>query len=173
MLRIIRASDENMDELMRLRLDMLREVNKLDVSYEFPQNFVEDTKKYFSKGDQTTLIAVEDKAVACATICYFELMPTYDHPGGKRAHIMNVYTEKNFRRQGIASTLLYMLVEQAKEKGVTEITLDAAEDAESVYFKSGFVKNDESMVLDLGKLLKKNIELAEKTGCKLPGGCCG
>ncbi len=171
MIRFYEAGIKEIDELMELRKTMLREVNSLPDDYVFSKAFRRDSKKIFLSGNQTTFIAAEDKLIACATICYFDVLPTIAHPGGKRAHIMNVYTAKEYRRQGIASTLLYMLTDQAKERGVTEITLDSVPGAKSIYYKSGFTDSDERMVMDIPKLLRLNIERAERTGCTEKG-CC-
>ena len=78
-----------------------------------------------------------------------EMMPTFSHPAGKRAHLMNVYTNSQYRRQGIGFQMLNMLIEEAKEKGVTEISLDTTESGRPLYKKCGFVDSDECMVLDL------------------------
>ncbi len=165
MIRIYQAGIKDIDELMELRKAMLREVNSLPEEHTFGKAFNRDSKRFFLSGNQTTFIAAEDKAIACATICYYDVLPTFAHPGGKRAHIMNVYTSKEYRRQGIASTLLYMLTDQAKERGITEITLDSVPDTKSIYYKSGFTDSDERMVMDIPRLLRLNIERAERTGC--------
>jgi len=51
------------------------------------------SKKYVKNSFQTTLLAVDNAVIGCATICYIKIMPTFDHPSGKRAHIMNVISE--------------------------------------------------------------------------------
>lgn len=79
------------------------------------------------------------------------LMPTFSHPTGKRAHLMNVYTNSQYRRQGIAYQMLEMLIDEAKEKGVTEISLDATEEGRHLYKKCGFVDSIECMVLNLNE----------------------
>ena len=170
MIRIYNAAEKNMDELVSLRLEMLREVNGLAEDYSFSEKFIADSRAYFENGDQTTLIAVDGEAVACASICYVNVMPTFEHQTGKRAYIVNVYTKNDFRKQGIASTLVYMLTEQAKEKGVTEITVDATKEGEGLYYKSGFLKNEQAMTMNIPRLLRLNIEKAERTGCKTQ--CC-
>lgn len=167
MIRIIKATENNIDDTICLRMEMLREVNSLPEDHTFGESFISGTKAYFLSETQTTYLAYEDEAVACATICYYDVMPTVSHPSGKRAHIMNVYTKKDLRKQGIASTLLYMLIDEAKEKGVTEITLYAADNVKSLYYKNGFLKSEEGMVMDINRMLRLNIERAERTGCKL------
>lgn len=77
------------------------------------------------------------------------IMPTFDHPTGNRAHLMNVYTNIQYRRQGIARHMVDMLIEEAKEKGVTEISLDATVSGRALYRKCGFMDSEECMVLKL------------------------
>lgn len=173
MIRIIKANEENIDELIAVRMEMLREVNKLPEDYKFGEKFIKDSRDYFMNGNQITYLAYDEEIVGCATICYMDVLPTFSHPTGKRANIMNVYTKKEHRKQGIASTLLYMLIDDAKEKGATEIGLDAANEGMKIYYQNGFEKSEERMVMDLNKMLQRNIELAEKNGCKPHGcGCC-
>ena len=62
---------------------------------------------------------------------------------------MNVYTNSRYRRQGIAYQMVQMLIDEAKEKGVTEISLDATESGRPLYKRCGFVDSDECMVLNL------------------------
>ena len=103
---------------------------------------------YFLKGDQITVFALHDNIiVGCGSICFMELMPTFSHPTGKRAHLMNVYTNGAYRRQGIASKMTTMLIEEAWNRGATEISLDATESGKPLYRKCGFKDSDECMVL--------------------------
>lgn len=172
MIKMIKATENNLDDLMKLRLEMLKEINHLPEEYSFSSLFLDDSQQYFMSGQHTTVLATEDRAaVGCATLCYTEMLPTFSHPTGKRAHMMNVYTKKEYRCQGLAKTMLFMLIEQAKEMGVTEITLDATEQGRSLYQKFGFTESREGMVLDLKLLLQKNIDRVEKYGCQTHS-CC-
>ena len=74
-------------------------------------------------------------------------MPTFDHPTGKRAHLMNVYTMKEWQRQGIARRMVSMLIDEARKRGVTEISLDATEEGRPLYERLGFTPSTEGMVL--------------------------
>ena len=89
-----------------------------------------------------------NRVVGCATMCYIELMPTFSHPSGKRAHLMNVYTDPARRREGIAFQMVSKLIEDAWSRGVTEISLDATESGRPLYQKLGFHDSEEYMVLD-------------------------
>ncbi len=97
------AASDDMDLLMSSRLEMLKVVNNLDYKYEYSDEIIKSSREYFKKGDHTTVLAMDGKRViGCASICYMYIVPTFDHPTGKRAHLMNIYTMKEWQRQGIA-----------------------------------------------------------------------
>ena len=149
--RMADASD--IDMLMNVRLSMLRIVNDLPVDYIFDDKLVTNSRRYFLEGDQTTVVAVDDgRCVACASMSYIEIMPTFSHTSGKRAHLMNVYTEKDYRRRGIARQLVNMLIEDARVQGATEISLDATESGRPLYESMGFKASEECMVIDIQQL---------------------
>ena len=142
------ADKQDIDFMMSSRLEMLKEVNSLDADYRYSESFVEESRIYFLEGDQTTVLALDGEIViGCATICYFSVMPTFSHPSGKRAHLMNVYTAKEYRKQGIGMKMVNILIDDAWNKGATEISLDATEAGRSLYKKCGFEDSEECMVL--------------------------
>lgn len=149
-----RVTDANdIDMLMDARLSMLRIVNDLPADYIFDDELVVSSRRYFLEGDQTTVVAVDDgRCVACASMSYIEIMPTFSHTSGKRAHLMNVYTEKDYRRRGIARLLVNMLIEDARVHGATEISLDATESGRPLYESMGFKASEECMVIDIQQL---------------------
>ena len=146
------ASADDMELLVRSRLDTLRAVNRLGPDYRFSDGFVRASREYFLSGDQETVLAVDGgRVLGCATMCYITLMPTFSHPSGKRAHLMNVYTDPALRRQGIAFRMVSMLIENAWKRGATEISLDATEAGRPLYRKLGFRDSGECMVLEKGQ----------------------
>ena len=76
-----RVTDANdIDMLMDVRLSMLRIVNDLPADYIFDDELVVSSRRYFLEGDQTTVVAVNDgRCVACASMSYIEIMPTFSH----------------------------------------------------------------------------------------------
>lgn len=150
MIEYIVASKADVELFMQSRLEMLKVVNDLPSDFCFDNELIEKSREYFEKADQTTVLALDGETViGCTTLCYIELLPTFSHPTGKRAHLMNVYTNDQYRRQGIASRMMQMVIHEAKAKRVTEISLDATESGRPLYKKFGFVGNDEGMVLTL------------------------
>jgi GNAT superfamily N-acetyltransferase len=144
-----RIADENdLESLMNIRLEMLRVVNNLSDEYRFTDEFICESRAYFQAGSQTTVLAMDDlKVIGCASICYIRIMPTFSHPSGNRAHLMNVYTSEGYRRKGIAKEMVSILIADAWKRGSTEIGLDASETGRPFYENLGFVDSDEHMVL--------------------------
>lgn len=149
MISFMKAREDDIELLIQSRQEVLKAVNNLPEDYVFPENVITFSREYFKNANQTTILAIDKTVVGCATICYIELMPTFSHPTGKRAHLMNVYTSRQYRRQGVAYQMLSMLIEEAREKGVTEISLDATELGRELYKKHGFIESNECMTLNL------------------------
>ncbi len=148
-MEIKKATQNDIDDLMQLRLEMLKVVNSLNEDAHFDEKLVQCSREYFLNGDQTTVFAMEENKIAgCASISYITIMPTFSHPTGKRAHLMNVYTRKEFRRKGAGKMMINFLIDEAKSRGVTEISLDATEMGRPLYKALGFNSNEEGMNLN-------------------------
>ncbi len=149
-IRYIKTTKADIELLMQVRLEMLREVNNLTDEYVYDETLVAESRRYFEDGNQTTVLALaDDLVVGCASLSYIWIMPTFDHPTGLRAHLMNVYTKSEYRRRGISKRMVEMLIDEAKEKGVTEISLDATEMGRPLYERLEFEANSSGMVLEL------------------------
>ncbi len=66
---------------------------------------------------------------------------------GNKAYIMNMYTNPAYRRKGIATKILDMLVNDAKNKGITDISLETTDMGRPLYEKYGFIKMNNEMTL--------------------------
>ena len=142
------ATKDDIELMMKSRLEMLKVVNNLPQDYQYSDEIVKESREYFLNGDQTTVLAIDDgEVVGCASMSYMWIMPTFSHPTGKRAHLMNVYTRSSHRRQGIARKMCEMLIEDAWSKGATEISLDATTMGRPLYESLGFTASSEGMVL--------------------------
>ena len=151
MIKIVKADAKaDIEELMSIRLEMLRIVNGMSDTECFDETLISCLREYFLNGNQTTVLAKDEgRVIGCASISYITVMPTYDHPTGKRAHLMNVYTNIAYRRQGIAGKMIRLLIDEAKKLGCTEISLDATKEGKPLYENLGFTANDAGMILEL------------------------
>jgi ribosomal protein S18 acetylase RimI-like enzyme len=148
MISIRIAKKDDIEEMMSSRLEMLKVVNNLSDDYEYSDEIINESREYFLNGDHITVLAFDgEEVVGCASMSYMRIMPTFSHPTGKRAHLMNVYTRNEYRRQGIARRMVELLIEETCKKGVTEISLDATESGRPLYVSMGFTDSTECMVL--------------------------
>jgi GNAT superfamily N-acetyltransferase len=142
------ATNDDIELLMSSRLEMLKVVNNLPQDYEYTDEIVSESRDYFLNGDQVTVLALDGDVVAgCASMSFMRIMPTFSHPTGKRAHLMNVYTRSEYRRQGIAREMVNMLIDETWKRGATEISLDATKMGRPLYESLGFTNSTECMVL--------------------------
>ena len=151
MIRIGIANKDDIEDMMSSRLEMLKVVNHLPEDYKYSDEMINESRDYFLHGDHITVLAKDgDEIIGCASMSFIRIMPTFDHPTGKRAHLMNVYTRNEYRRRGIARKMVELLIEESLKAGATEISLDATESGRPLYESMGFVDSTECMVLTKG-----------------------
>ena len=68
---------------------------------------------------------------------------------GLRGQILNMYTTPAWRRRGIASELVRLLIRHARDKQCGRITLHALPGARRIYEGLGFIGTDSEMKLEL------------------------
>lgn len=81
-------------------------------------------------------------------VCFYQVMPTCENPTGEKACVMNMYTRPEYRKQGIAGHTLELLIEEAKERGIVDISLDASDMGRPVYERHGFAQMTDMMKLE-------------------------
>ena len=146
-----RATMEDIDELVRTRIIVLRAANKLSDDEDMSV-VEEESKAYYGRalgtGEHIAYLVYDNGAfVGAGGVSFYQVMPTYHNPTGKKAYIMNMYTAPEYRRQGIAINTLDLLVKDAKEQGVLQIALEATDMGRPLYERYGFVKMEDKMEL--------------------------
>jgi predicted acetyltransferase len=68
---------------------------------------------------------------------------SFKNPTGKVGYLMNMYTFPFFRRRGICSEILKLLLAEASLMGIIAFELHASKEGEFVYKKSRFVIHNE------------------------------
>ena len=146
-----KATLEDIDELVRTRIIVLRAANKL--SDDVDMSVVEEEsyayyRRALENGEHIAYL-VYDKGIfiGAGGVSFYQVMPTYHNPTGKKAYIMNMYTASEYRRQGIAFHTLDLLVKAVRKQGISQITLEATEMGRPLYEKYGFVKMEDEMEL--------------------------
>ncbi len=144
-----KATIEEIDELVRTRIIVLRAANKLSDDVDMTmveKESYEYYKRMLETGEHIAYLVYDNGAfVGAGGVSFYQVMPTYHNPTGKKAYIMNMYTAPEYRRQGIAIYTLDLLVKDAREQGVLQIALEATDMGRPLYEKYGFVKMEDEM----------------------------
>lgn len=105
-------------------------------------------KRALESGEHIAYLVYDNGTfIGAGGVSFYQVMPTYHNPTGKKAYIMNMYTALEYRRQGIAIHTLDLLVNDARELGVSQIALEATDMGRPLYEKYGFVKMEDEMEL--------------------------
>lgn len=146
-----RATATDLEELVRTRLIVLRAANKLsddaDMRLVEKASFAYYQKALDTKEHIAYLVYDDGDFIGAGGVSFYQVLPTYHNPDGRRAYIMNMYTKPEYRRQGIAYRMLDLLVAAAKKQGVSQIALEATDMGRGLYEKYGFVAAGSEMEL--------------------------
>jgi len=146
-----RATLDRLDFLVTTRVEVLRAANRLDDAADLSR-VAEESRAYYLRalrdGSHAGYLAFdgEDFVGAGGVSCY-RVMPTCHNPTGRKAYIMNMYVRPAYRRRGIATHILDLLVREARARGIVEITLEATEAGRPLYEKYGFIPMEHEMEL--------------------------
>jgi len=89
----------------------------------------------------------EGSVVAGASLWLMDWPPHMIGPGARRGNILNVYTERPFRRQGIARRLMHIALDWCRANGIRAVILHASDDGQKLYEQLGFRSTNEMRIL--------------------------
>ena len=146
-----RAGLADLDLLTRTRIQVLRAANCLDESADLSEVERQSRAYYeeFLKSGQHVALLVFDggRFIGAGGVSFFRVMPTCCNPSGWKAYIMNMYTHPDYRRKGIARKTLDLLVQEARRRRISVISLEATEMGRPLYEAYGFVPMEHEMEL--------------------------
>lgn len=143
------ASEPDIDQLVKLRIKQL-----VDEGYPETTDINLALQSYFAESlNNGSLICwvglANNLVVATAGLCFYQLPPTFSNPTGRIAYITNMYTDGAYRRRGIASELLEILIDKAKAMDYESLRLHASSQGKSIYLAAGFADTDGYMGMKL------------------------
>ncbi|OUP44895.1 GNAT family N-acetyltransferase [Pseudoflavonifractor sp. An187] len=146
-----RVSTEDIPLLVHNRIDLLLDANSLqDIA---ALDLVkEQLYQYYTwsipTNNHIAYLAFENSlCIGTGGICFYQVLPTYHNPTGRKAYITNMYTIPEFRNRGVATHILDSLVKESLRLGVKFISLEATESGRPIYKKYGFVQLNTEMQL--------------------------
>jgi GNAT superfamily N-acetyltransferase len=108
-------------------------------------------RKWLESGDYVGwLVSCADRAesvIAGAGIHVYSALPRPVRAGiigdGRQGIIINVFTEPEWRRKGIATMLLKEIINWAKRANLDRLSLHASEEGRAIYERLGFFSSNE------------------------------
>ena len=92
---------------------------------------------------------MNNNTIACNGVIIHQMVPSDSFINGKKAYITSVYTDEDYRCNGIQNILMQMVLDFIKENNCKKIELDASNPpAIKLYEKFGFRKNSKNYVLE-------------------------
>lgn len=151
MIEIRKANIGDLEPLLENRIEFITSIREITNLKEFKEETRAYLKENLEKENLIAYIAIEArKIISSSILAIYNILPTPSSLKGKNGVLLNVYTLKEYRRQGLSQKLLEELIIEAKARGVSKIQLDYTEDGYELYKKLGFEVLEREMVLKLG-----------------------
>lgn len=140
-----KLTNNELDIFIKMRIDQLREEGaKEDI------DLVPALKSYYQRhmadGTFISWLAVGNgKIIGTSGMSIVEKPPYFGCPTGKIGLLSSMFTDKAYRRMGIAKELLSRVVNEAREQGCGTVQITASDMGVLLYSDFGFVKNGNFM----------------------------
>lgn len=139
---IRQASVNEIDKLLEWRMEVLRNVFGISATNNDPNLYAANREYYLesvpSGGHIAVFAEIDSTIIGCGGLCLYREMPSPDNPTGRCAYLMNVYTRKEYRKQGVGKTVVKWLVNYARTQGITKIYLETSDCGRPLYESLGF-----------------------------------
>lgn len=86
-----------------------------------------------------------DRIIGTSGMSIVEKPPYFGCPSGKIGLLSSMFTDKSYRRKGIAKTLLSKVVDEAEKQGCGTVQITASDMGVLLYSDFGFEKNNNFM----------------------------
>ena len=148
--RIRQATVMDVDVIVRHRRSMFEDMGEgtkaqLDAMVKAARPFIAAGLRDGSY--RAWLVEVGGHVVAGGGLAITPYQPTPLDPVARRVFILNMYTEPQYRRQGLAVEVLQAILAWCREQGLRAVQLHASEAGRALYEKVGFEHTNEMRLL--------------------------
>lgn len=146
---LIKASQEHIESLTEIRMKYLLEdfgESAAAKETELRRNLSGYFEAHLGRDMFAYLAEDCGKIIASAFLVVSEKPANPSFPRGRTGTVMNVYTEKEYRRQGIASAIMKMLIADAEKLELDFIELKATGDGYPLYDSLGFKETESTYI---------------------------
>ena len=140
-----KLSEEELDVFIEMRINQLREEGaKEDI--DLKPALLDYYKRHMKDGTFVSWLALDgNNIIGTSGMSFVEKPPYFGCPSGKIGLLSSVFTNPNYRRNGIAKELLSRIVNEAKQYGCGTIQITASDMGVKLYTDFGFEHNGNFM----------------------------
>ena len=134
-----RANKDDVEQFVATRIEFLTLIRTIGNTNEFRDSTLSYINSHIDQDDLVIYLAVDQgKIVSSCMACLYQTPPLPSCLTGKTAELLNVYTQADYRRKGIAERLVRMLLAELHARNVEKVMLDYTDDGLALYQKLGF-----------------------------------
>lgn len=140
-----KLSEKELDVFIEMRINQLREEGaKEDI--DLKPALLDYYKRHMKDGTFVSWLALNgNNIIGTSGMSFVEKPPYFGCPSGKIGLLSSVFTNPNYRRNGIAKELLSRIVNEAKQYGCGTIQITASDMGVKLYTDFGFEHNGNFM----------------------------
>ena len=140
-----RLDISNIDEIISLRLKQLSDEGAVE-SFDLKPNLYDFYKEQLNSNNFAIFGVIENnKIIATGSLSFVYKPPYYNCPNGKIGLLSSMYVDPSYRRCGITTKMLDVIVSYAKDNNCSLIHITASKMGELLYSKYGFIKKNNFM----------------------------
>jgi GNAT superfamily N-acetyltransferase len=140
------ASIDDIPEILRMRRGMYEDMGyddapSLEGMVSVSSGYL---KKHLADGSFRAWLACDQERVVAGGALI--ISPWLAHPYDlecRRATILNVYTDREYRRRGIGRAVMQTMIDWCRNEGFARVTLHASDDGRHLYESLGFEASNE------------------------------
>lgn len=140
-----KLSEKELDVFIEMRINQLREEGaKEDI--DLKPALLDYYKRHMKDGTFVSWLALDgNNIIGISGMSFVEKPPYFGCPSGKIGLLSSMFTNPNYRRNGIAKELLSRIVNEAKQYGCGTIQITASDMGVKLYTDFGFEHNGNFM----------------------------
>lgn len=145
MIEYRKLSKAELPTFIEMRINQLREEGATE-DIDLRPALYRYYEKHMADGTFISWLALDgNKIVGTSGMSFVEKPPYFGCPNGKIGLLSSMFTERSYRRKGIASELLSRIIREAKEYGCGTVQITASDMGVQLYTHYGFEKNKNFM----------------------------
>ena len=140
-----KLTENELNTFIEMRINQLREEGATE-DIDLTPALLDHYRRHMADGTFISWIAVDNgKIIGTSGMSIVEKPPYFGCPTGKIGLLSSMFTDKEYRRRGIARELLSRVVNEAKEQGCGTVQITASDMGTLLYADFGFTKNSNFM----------------------------